>query len=222
MVKAIYFIKRKPGMSLENFRHYWLNNHAEVVRKVAEIRKYVQSHTLDSGYSTHEPAYDGIAELWYDNTDVMRQIVNTPESRAAGEDDANFIDMTKFGFILVDERVQKEAPTTPEMPKLIAFLTRKAGMDVDKFQAYWRGHHGPVASKIPQVRRYVQCHVRRSAYMSGRSPVYDGVAETWFENLDAMRESGDTEEYRAVRADEANFLEPGKIQFIIAREYPII
>ncbi len=66
--------------------------------------------------------------------------------------------------------------------------------------------------------------MRLSAYGAGRAPRYDGVAETWFDNLDAMRASGETPEYRAVRADEPNFLRTadGRLPFIIAREYPIV
>ena len=31
MIKACTMIRRKPGMSLEAFRDYWLNRHPEVV-----------------------------------------------------------------------------------------------------------------------------------------------------------------------------------------------
>ncbi len=222
MVKALYFIKRKPGMALLDFRRYWLNDHANIVRKVPELKRYVQSHTLESGYRKHEPVYDGIAELWYEDTAAMRRIAGTPQSRAAADDDANFIDMSKFDFILADEVVQKNGHPSASAVKMIAFLNRKPGTEVDKFQAYWRGTHGPLASKVPQLVRYVQCHVRKSAYAAGRSPRYDGVAESWFASVDAMRESGQTPEYLAVRSDEPNFLAPTPIPFIIADEHRIV
>jgi uncharacterized protein (TIGR02118 family) len=222
MVKAIYFIKRKPAMGPEDFRRYWLTTHANLVRKVPELRRYAQSHTLDSGYRRHEPVYDGIAELWYDDTATMRRIADTPASRAAGADDANFIDMSSFDFILTEERVEVDGAVREGMPKLVSFLKRKAGMDVDAFQSYWANRHGPLASRIPGLRRYVQCHVRASAYRAGRAPRYDCVPETWFDDIDAMRASEATPEYRAVRADEANFLESGRLPFIITREYVIV
>lgn len=222
MVKVIYFIKRKPGMDLQEFRRYWLNQHAQLVLKVPEVRKYVQSHTMDSGYRRHEPIYDGVAELWYDSTDVMRGIADTPESRAALADDPNFIDMEKFRFVITEERVQKENPVVPGMPKLIAFIKRKPGMAVEDFQSYWRKTHGPLAQRVPGIRRYVQCHVRPSAYAAGREPLYDGVAETWFEDEAAMKAGTGTAEYRAVRADEPNFIAPGPLPFIVALEHLIL
>jgi uncharacterized protein (TIGR02118 family) len=222
MVKAIYFIKRKHRMPLAHFRSYWLGEHAALVKKLPKLRRYVQSHTLDSGYRSHEPIYDGIAELWYDDTNAMRAGADTPQGVAAAADQANFIDTASFGFIITEEREQKHGVVRPGMAKMISFLTRKDGLSVEAFQDYWANHHGPLAAKIPQLRHYVQCHVRGSAYHAGRNPRYDGVAETWFDDFAALRASGETAEYRVVRADEANFLEPGAIRFIVAQEHVIV
>jgi uncharacterized protein (TIGR02118 family) len=221
MVKAIYFIKRKPAMELAEFRRYWLDQHAALVRKVPELKKYVQWHTLDSGYRNHEPIYDGIAELWYADTDAMRRIADTPASRAAADDDANFIDMSQFSFVLTEERVQKEGAVDSAMPRFAAFITRKPGMAPEAFQKHWATTHGALGAKVPGIVRYVQSHVRLSAYRSGRSPRWDGVAETWFTDYEAMRAAEHTPEYRAVRSDEKNFL-AGPPPFIIAREYAIV
>jgi len=118
--------------------------------------------------------------------------------------------------------VQKEGPTDSAMVKLVEFITRKPGMDVEAFQRYWRTVHGPLAARIPMIRRYVQCHTRLSAYSAGRQPLYDGVAEVWADSTDALRESEKTPEYAAVRADEPKFLDPGKLAFIITREYTVL
>ncbi len=222
MVKAIYFFKRKPGMSVDQFRTYWRNQHAELVRKVPDVRRYVQSPTLDSGYRKHEPLYDGVAELWYDDVDTMRRIAQLPVSSAALADDANFMDMSTTAFLLTEEVVQKEGDAGASPVKLISFLTRKAGIEVAPFQKYWREIHGPLAAKIPQVRRYIQSHVRPSAYSGGRAPRYDGIAETWFTGLDAMRASDGGAEYRAVRDDEPNFLKAPVTDFIITSEVVVI
>src|SRR3989454_8056695 len=68
MVKAVSFFKRKAGMSVDAFQAYWRTAHPEVVVKLPGIRRYVQSHTLPSAYRKGEPVYDGIAELWFDDT----------------------------------------------------------------------------------------------------------------------------------------------------------
>jgi uncharacterized protein (TIGR02118 family) len=38
------------------------------------------------------------------------------------------------------------------------FITRKPGIDEAEFHRYWREVHGPIAARIPQLRRYVQSH----------------------------------------------------------------
>ncbi|HEV3114809.1 MAG TPA: EthD family reductase [Candidatus Binataceae bacterium] len=220
MIKAIYFLKRKAGMDLEDFRKYWLGRHAELVCKVPGVRSYAQCHTLESGYRKGEPLWDGIAELGYDDTDAMRRVATLPESRSATEDTANFADTARGGALLTVETVQKDGATNPSMVKMAGFAVRKAGMEAEAFQQYWRDVHGPLACKIPQVRRYVQCHPLLSAYRAGIKPIYDGVALTWFDNTADMREK--PPEYKAIRRDEPNFLELHPENIIITREHIII
>ncbi len=52
MVKLIYCITRKPGMSVDEFQRYWRETHGPLVRRHAttlRIRRYVQTHTLEDG-----------------------------------------------------------------------------------------------------------------------------------------------------------------------------
>ncbi len=222
MIKTLGFFKRKPGLSVEQFRAYWLNDHAAVIRKVPEIRRYVASITLPGAYRSREPLFDGISEAWLDDEDALRENADTPPRRAASADDAKFVDMAKYTAIVTDEIVQIDgACKGRDAVKVLSFLTRKPGTSVADFQKYWREQHGPLAAKIPQARRYVQCHVRPSAYADGKSPLFDGVAEMWFDSFDAMRDSNDTSEYREVRLDEPKFLAT-PFRFIIAEEHVIV
>jgi uncharacterized protein (TIGR02118 family) len=94
-------------------------------------------------------------------------------------------------------------------------------MDIEPFQRYWREVHGPLAARIPVVRRYVQSHTRPSAYARGQTPAWDGVAVTWFDDTMAMRQSASSPEYAQVRADEPNFIAP-HAPFIITTEHVIV
>jgi len=222
MVKAVSFFKRTPGMPVEAFQAYWRTTHAELVVKLPGVRRYVQSHTRLSGYGKGEPVYDGIAELWFDDTRVMRALVGTPEYAAVQADEARFIDRSTMGLIITEEHLIKDGSVPPSGVKNVEFVRRKPGMAIDAFQRYWREVHGPLGAAIPMVRRYVQSHTRRSVYESGRDPVYDGVALTWFDDTQAMRASAATQEYARVRADEPNFIAPGPAPFIITTERVIV
>jgi len=221
MVKAFNFFKRKDGLGVDDFRSYWLNEHAAIIRAIPELRKYVASITLPSAYRNREPLYDGISEAWFDDEDAIRANADSAPRRAASADDTKFVDMSKAGSIIADEIMQKEGTPGAGAVKVFSLLTRKPGSGVAAFQAYWRANHGPLAAKIPQVRRYVQCHVRPSAYADGRTPRYDGVAELWFDDFQAVRDSGNTEQYAEVRIDEAKFLTL-PFPLLIASEHRIV
>lgn len=106
MFKIVYCVRRKPGMSVEEFQDYWLGKHGPLVREHAaalNIRRYVQTHTAHAGLTEAmvksrggpEP-YDGIAELWYDSEADVFAAAKTDAGKAAGkalaEDEAKFID----------------------------------------------------------------------------------------------------------------------------------
>ena len=220
-VKALSFFKRRAGMSVEDFQAYWRGTHPAVVTRLPGVRRYVQSHTLPGGYRKGEPVYDGIAEVWFDDTAAMRALAATPEYAAVQADEARFIERSTMGLIVTEDHVITDGAAPAGGVKNVEFLTRRPDLGVEAFQKYWREVHGPLAARIPVLRRYVQSHTRRSAYDGGRTPRWDGVALTWFDDTRAMRVSATTAEYARVRADEANFLAPDP-PFIITREHLIV
>ena len=222
MIKAVSFFKRKAGMSVEEFQAYWLRTHPTAVVRLPGVRRYVQSHTRLAGYGKGEPVYDGIAELWFEDTKAMHALRGTKEMEAVTADEAVFIDRATMGLILTEEHVIKDGPAAPRGVKNVEFVTRKPGLAVDEFQRYWREIHGPLAAQIPVIRRYVQSHTRPSAYERARTPAYDGVAITWFDDTQAMRASAASSQYPRVRADEPNFIAPGDAPFIITTEHVIV
>ena len=222
MVKMVAFFKRKPGMSIEDFQSYWRTTHADIVVKLLGIRRYVQSHTILSGYRKGEPIYDGMAELWFDNTDAMRAQAGTPEFAAVRADEPNFMDVASQGSIITEEHVIKDGPIPVDGVKNVEFVSHKPGMPIEDFQKHWREVHGPLGAAIPVVRRYVQSHTRLSIYQKGKTPLYDGVALTWFDSTQAMRTSATTPEYDRTREDEPNFIAAGKLPVIITKEHVIV
>ncbi len=216
MVKLIAFFKRKAGMSVGAFQKHWRTRHAELVIRQNGLRRYVQNHTLSSAYRRSEPAYDGVAEAWFDDTNAMRALSSSPEFKAVQQDEANFIDPNSIASIITNEVVIVDGSISDASVKMIAFLNKRPDVSFEFFQRYWRETHGPIASRIPGNRRYVQCHVRPGIYHAGRTPAYDGIPISWFEDIDALRDSGSTPEYKATRADEPNFMISGRLPFVIA------
>jgi uncharacterized protein (TIGR02118 family) len=220
-MKLVVVVKRKPGMPVEAFQEYWRVRHPAVVTKLAGLRRYVQSHTLLSGYRKGEPACDGIAELWFESADALRALRGTPEQLAVDADEEHFLDRAATTVLVVEDHVVKDGPAPANGVKNVELIRHRPDLSIEDFQRYWRQTHGPIAARIPQIRRYVQSHVAPSAYAKGRTPAWDGFAMTWFDDTSAMRAAATTEAYRATRADEPNFL-AGELPFVITREIPIV
>jgi len=221
LIKVISLFRRKPDLSVEAFQDYWLNTHADIVCQMPEVKRYVQSHTRLSGYRNRVPAYDGVAELWFEDSNALRTLAARPELQATKSDHVKFMDMSSYREFIGEDVVIKDGPIPSDGVKNIEIVKCKPGMEPTSFHQYWEHSHGPLAKTIPQLRRYVQCHTRMGAYRDGQDPEIDGVALIWFEDTNEMRASAETQAYVDTRSDEKNFLtEP--LDFVIADEKVIV
>ena len=113
------------------------------------------------------------------------------------------------------------AEVTPVV-KLIYCISKKPEMSVEEFQRYWREVHAPIAGAIPGVRRYVQSHVVPQTYGGQRAPGFDGAAELWFDDLDAMRAAMGTPEVAAAMEDEKNFIDHTRVASFVTTENVVV
>ena len=121
------------------------------------------------------------------------------------------------------------------MVKLVFCLTRLPHLSREEFQRYWRERHGPLVResvKALGIRRYVQVHTLdtpvNEALRRGRGgpEAYDGVAELWFDSLDALAAAGITPEGRAAGRrlveDERTFIDLAHSPVMIAEEHEMV
>ena len=78
MYKVIGILKRPEGMSLEAFHTWWLQEHANLVKKWPGLKKYA-INLATSG----DQRYDGIAEVWFEKKEDMERVFSTPEGQTA-------------------------------------------------------------------------------------------------------------------------------------------
>ncbi len=107
MVKLFEMIKRKEGLTHEEFLRYWEERHGPLVAKtVPGVKRYIQNHPvkLPGG---GEPPIDGIAELWYDNLKDWRMSADWLRSEGGKvilEDAKNFVDRSKLVVLVCEEK----------------------------------------------------------------------------------------------------------------------
>lgn len=105
MIKLVYCIARRPGMSVDEFSRYWYEVHAPIGSRIPGLRRLVQSHPVSPPDDLLPPApFDGMAELWFDDLAALRAARLSPEWRASTEDEPNFIDATRTALFLTEER----------------------------------------------------------------------------------------------------------------------
>lgn len=126
MIKLVYMMRRRDGMTRKEFQTYWREHHAQLILRHAEalkIRRYVQVHARDtdldaavsSARGSQPRGYDGLAELWWDTVEELVAAFSTDEGEAIAnelvEDERRFTDLSHsplwFGedYVVIDSEL---------------------------------------------------------------------------------------------------------------------
>ncbi len=105
MIKVVYCITKKPGMSDEAFFRYWREIHGPLGSRIPGLRKLVQSRRISGGEDERKADFDGVAELWFDDVDSLLRARQSPEWKVSTEDEANFIDERRVAYFVSEEHV---------------------------------------------------------------------------------------------------------------------
>ena len=95
MIKLIALLKRKPGISREEFARRWVEDHTRISSELPGLVGYrinIASERQPSGVSD-EPLYDGTAEMWWESVDAMESAFNTEVGQLAGADADEFAEV---------------------------------------------------------------------------------------------------------------------------------
>ncbi len=108
MIKLICMLKRKEGMSPEDFHAYWRDQHGPLVmstRSGSWVRRYEQNHRPLSDYRADDDrrGWDGVTIQWYDSIEGFYASVREDDFPLIDEDQRKFLDVSALQFILTDE-----------------------------------------------------------------------------------------------------------------------
>ncbi len=205
MIKLVYVITRRSDLTPAAFFEYWRNTHGPLVAAQAEalrLRKYVQSHTVDTPANESMrsvrgmlPPVDGITEVWWDSLDEMEAAYATDAGAASGRvlatDEARFIDFSRSQVFLTEEHLVFDRTdgrgVGADALKVTYLLSRKAGMSQQACHQTWLRDHGPLVASFAetlQMQKYVQSHAIAPEWndrvaAGGYAPPLDGITEVW-------------------------------------------
>jgi len=225
MIKGIATAAKKVGLDDAAFHQYWKETHGPLALQMTNLRRYVQSHRVAPALPGFEEVpYDGVAEVWFDTLDELVNLPQNPQYQTGAQaDEPKFLDMSKLAFLATREHVFIEGPAMSQNTdwiKAVFLLNRRPDLSVGQFQDYWINGHAPQIPRDMGVLRYVQCHTLPETYAAG-TPVFDGMAELWFENLDSFMAYWNSPRIQKIFGDDApRFLGPGCTAFL-AQEHRV-
>jgi uncharacterized protein (TIGR02118 family) len=79
-MKVMVGLVRRDDMSREDFRQWWLEEHAPLARTLPGVRR-IRFNVLDEG-----APFDGIAELWFDSAEAADAAYTTEIGKAVAAD----------------------------------------------------------------------------------------------------------------------------------------
>jgi EthD domain len=116
------------------------------------------------------------------------------------------------------------------MIKLIYCLRRVPTLSLAEFQAHWREHHARFGREIGVIRRYIQYHrleddptLSAMAQAEGNTvEPFDGVAMSWWDDVDALRAGMASTAVAAALEDERHFIDHSRSTACLTTERVII
>jgi uncharacterized protein (TIGR02118 family) len=104
MVRRVAYVRRKPGMGVEDFWAHYAGPHAEIVRRMPGLRGLVLSRPVGP-QSSH---WDAVGELWFDDAEAVHAAFADPAIAALlAEDRPKFLGGSE---VVVVEEVLRWSP----------------------------------------------------------------------------------------------------------------
>ncbi|MDC3017544.1 EthD domain-containing protein [Paracoccaceae bacterium] len=177
MINAITIIKKKQNLTYENFQNYWKNEHAKIVTRSPLVGTYVQSHPIYNDKLTFEDTVDGIAEIWFEDTNAMRTLAATKEYRDIQDDEKVFIDGSAVRLIIAEDIITFEGGVSDH--KLIIFINKSSSVEltdfrndlVDKASHYSKKNLNRMKVSLPKF----------AGYKGDKSPAWDAILTFWLD-----------------------------------------
>ena len=110
MVKVVYCITKRPGLTDEEFLRYWRDIHGPIGARIPGLRRLVQSRRITVPGDTRAADYDGVAELWFDDEAALVAARQSAEWKASSADEANFVDHSRVAYLVTREHCAVDEP----------------------------------------------------------------------------------------------------------------
>jgi len=79
MVKFAILMKRRIGLSVEDFQSHVQTCYGPLAARGPGLRRYVQSCALPQGYAKGDLIFDAVGEMWFDSPEDYQRCLRSAE-----------------------------------------------------------------------------------------------------------------------------------------------
>lgn len=233
LYKYIRLIKRKAGVTPEEFKRWWVDESAGADRSAladAGVRRIVKSvGTGEVALGGTEPPCDAMLAVYFDSLPDARSAAASGFLKTAFLEDVALVDTGgSMQEMIADEfRMGQKADADAVLSgdsslKIIRTVYRRNDLNSQQFKDWWLNNHSKledvVIHKSPVVR--IVATFALSDGLAGKVPPFDGMVELYFRSPADIRSMFSSEIPKMMRDDEENFvqMDAPAIRFI-ANEY---
>ncbi len=110
MVKLVCFLKRREGLTLEEFYEHWEGHHGPLIRDTPELARHIvryeQHRKVAEPSWLGTPGYDGITIQWLESVDAFLAFCAEPAYAELIEpDEKSFLDRDKLVWMITEEPI---------------------------------------------------------------------------------------------------------------------
>ncbi len=104
-MKLFAFVKRKEGMSREDFLAYWHGTHGPLIRDTPGLGDRTLRYEQHPARADDRSGWDGVAVQEFASWDDFLAMLSGPAGEAMRADEANFLDSSSIKVVFTDEPV---------------------------------------------------------------------------------------------------------------------
>jgi hypothetical protein len=192
MFKISFFIRKRAEITPENFRNYWLGEHAQRLEEIVErlgVRSLVKCEALPqhpagvesmAAYQTGPDLYDFVDQWHFNDIEALKKGSADPEVktalRAVYASEEPFIDISRSNVIMQVDLAQFYPPDAQDVVatqessyvKILYCLRALPELNRQQAQLHWNACHGAVSRqdiKYSVLKKYIQGHAIDSTFV---------------------------------------------------------
>jgi uncharacterized protein (TIGR02118 family) len=79
MIQGVFQLTHRMGMTLDEFRRYWVEVHEPIVRALPGLIHYQQCLEPEEAYAYGDIRWDGVEEIWFESLESARSALKSVE-----------------------------------------------------------------------------------------------------------------------------------------------